>query len=62
MNRRKLLIYAVGVTISAVLCAQARSISRKGFDLHSRFKGSGEPIVFLAGVPGFKVDNLLPLL
>lgn len=58
MNRRTLLIYAIGVAASAVLYAQAGSIPREGFDLHYRLQGAGDPIVFLAGGPGFDVDYL----
>ncbi len=58
MNRRTLLIYAIGVAVSAALHAQAGAVPREGFDLHYRVQGSGNPIVFLAGGPGFDVDYL----
>ncbi len=58
MNRRELFVFAIAVAVSTALCAQAGSVPRDGFDLHYRLQGSGEPIVFLAGGPGFDVDYL----
>jgi hypothetical protein len=58
MNWKRLLIYAITAAVSAVLNAQTGSVPRGGFDLHYRLQGSGKPVVFLAGGPGFDVDYL----
>lgn len=58
MNRRRLLICAIAVAFGAGSYAQTGSVPREGFDLHYRVQGSGKPIVFLAGGPGFDVDYL----
>lgn len=56
MNRRRFVIYAIAVAVSAGLYAQTGVVRRDGFELHYRLEGSGKPIVFLAGGPGFDVD------
>jgi proline iminopeptidase len=38
------------------LYAQPGAVPRDGFELHYRLEGSGKPIIFLAGGPGFDVD------
>jgi proline iminopeptidase len=58
MNRRRLLICAIAVAFGAGSHAQTGSVPRAGFDLHYRVQGSGKPIVFLAGGPGFDVGYL----
>lgn len=59
MNRITIVVCAIAVSaISAVAYAQQGAISRDGFELHYSVGGSGKPIIFLAGGPGFDVDYL----
>jgi proline iminopeptidase len=46
----------IAAGVSAGLCAQPGTIPRDGFELHYRLEGSGKPIIFLAGGPGFNVN------
>ncbi len=41
--------------------AQDRSFPSQGVELHYRTAGSGTPVVFLSGGPGFDVDYMIPL-
>jgi proline iminopeptidase len=36
-------------------------VARRGFDLHYRVHGSGEPVAILAGGPGFDCDYMEPV-
>ena len=55
------LVGLVALVATAPVYAQDGSFVRDGVTLHYRTAGSGPPIVFLSGGPGFDVDYMIPL-
>lgn len=47
--------------VSSAVHAQDGSFARDGVQLFYRATGSGTPVIFLSGGPGFEVDYMIPL-
>jgi proline iminopeptidase len=59
MRTLRLEIFAlISLVFSGCALAQDGAIPREGFTLHYRTEGTGKPIIFLSGGPGFEVDYM----
>jgi proline iminopeptidase len=64
MNRYRMLcstLWIVLLLLGRALYAQDGSFMRDGVQLHYRTMGSGAPVIFLSGGPGFNVDYMIPV-
>ena len=59
-SRTRLVVFAL-LVFSGTAYAEDGSFARDGVELHYRTAGSGTPIIFLSGGPGFEVDYMLPV-